>query len=461
MPTTRLSNRHTSECGLCMRGNIAYVGAVSIRGVLQGFNATTRTLDNGLTVVVREDDSADVVAIVTYVNAGYFDEPDHWVGISHVLEHMYFKGTPRRGPGVIAQQTKAAGGYLNASTIYDHTSYYTVLPASAFAEGLEIQSDALLHSVIDQDELTKELEVIIQEAMRKLDNPAAVARETLYELLFDHHRMRRWRIGREDGLRRLSNADVREFFQNWYRGPAITLVVVGAVDTESAFAAVRDRYGALRNGVPPRDRGPAEPERTEFRWRELSGDVKQTRLEIGWRTQRTLHPDTPALDLLAVILGQGRASRLYRNVRDAGLASGVSAHNYTPTELGVFGVSAEVEPGDAHGALRAIFQTVADTTRNVDADELARAQSIVEARMLRSLETMEGQANFIAEWQSAGDWRLGFKYLDSLLALDTAQVADAAARYLTPERASVLAYRPTAAPPIAVDALDLRQRIGW
>ena len=88
-------------------------------------------LPNGLTLLVQRDDSAPVVAVVTHVKAGFFDEPDRWVGISHVLEHMFFKGTARRGVGAVARETKAAGGYLNASTSYDHTAYFTVLPAAA------------------------------------------------------------------------------------------------------------------------------------------------------------------------------------------------------------------------------------------------------------------------------------------------------------------------------------------
>src|SRR4051812_37340511 len=114
-------------------------------------------LPNGLKVLVREDRSAPVVAIVTYVSAGYFDETDDVVGIAHVLEHMYFKGTPSRGVGEIAKQTKAVGGYLNASTIYDHTTYYTVLPSSGLVAGLEIQADAYANSVIDGGELARGL----------------------------------------------------------------------------------------------------------------------------------------------------------------------------------------------------------------------------------------------------------------------------------------------------------------
>jgi len=189
--------------------------------------ATVRrtTLPNGLRVLVRRDSSAPVVAIVTYVSAGYFDETDDVVGIAHVLEHMYFKGTPTRGVGEIARQTKAVGGYLNAATIYDHTSYYTVLPSSSFAAGLDVQFDAYANSLIDAEELARELEVIIQEAKRKADNPGAVATETLFELLHDRHRIRRWRIGREPGLRALTRDAMLRFYRNFYR-PSSTILTL-------------------------------------------------------------------------------------------------------------------------------------------------------------------------------------------------------------------------------------------
>src|SRR5215213_9003629 len=191
------------------------------------------TLANGLTVLVHRDDSAPAVAIVTYVKAGYFDETDDIIGIAHVLEHMFFKGTPTRGVGEIAKQTKASGGYLNAHTIYDHTMYYTVLPSAGFVSGLEIQADAYASSLIDAEELRKELEVIIQEAKRKADNPSAVATETLYEVLHDRHRMRRWRIGREAGLRQLTREHLLGFYRNFYR-PSETSTRTRSCATSSA-----------------------------------------------------------------------------------------------------------------------------------------------------------------------------------------------------------------------------------
>src|SRR6188768_4092572 len=169
-------------------------------------------LQNGLTLLVQPDHSAPVVAVVTHVKAGFFDEPDRWQGISHVLEHMFFKGTPRRGVGRIAQETKALGGYLNASTSYDRTMYYAVLPARNLAGALDIQSDALRNAALDPDELARELKVIIEEAKRKLDSPSAVAGETLHELRFDQHRIRRWRIGHAEQLATFTADDLRGYY---------------------------------------------------------------------------------------------------------------------------------------------------------------------------------------------------------------------------------------------------------
>ncbi|MGK2935186.1 MAG: M16 family metallopeptidase, partial [Gemmatimonadaceae bacterium] len=250
---------------------------------MQRDSVTRSVFPNGLTVLVHHEPESEVAAIVTYVRAGYFDEPDEIVGISHVVEHMFFKGTPTYSVGEIAQATKAAGGYLNAHTIYDHTSYYTVLPAAAFSRGLEIQADAYSNSLMDAEELARELEVIIQEAKRKADNPGAVTTETLYELLHDAHRIRRWRIGREAGLRRLSRSDVHGFYRGFYRPSNTILVIAGGVAPDIALREAGRLYGGLHDAPVERAVGPQENGTGGFRYRELSGDVKQTRLAFGWR----------------------------------------------------------------------------------------------------------------------------------------------------------------------------------
>lgn len=408
-------------------------------------------MTNGLTVVVREDPTAPVVAIVTRVEAGYLDEADPVAGISHVLEHMYFKGTTRRGPGDMARETKAAGGQVNAGTIYDHTSYYTVLPASALELGLDIHSDALISSTIDADELRRELLVIIQEAKRKLDNPRAVAQETLYETMFDAHRIRRWRIGTEDALARLTRDDVLRFYREQYRPSNVVLSVAGDVDADHIFDLVQRYYSAMPAGEPPRDRGPDEPERRGFRFRELTGDIVRTHIEWGWRTPGSLDPDRAPLDLLAAVLGEGRASWLYRDVRDAGLVARIGAQNYTAGAIGVLDIAAELEAADTEAALHAIGAVVERLrTSPATLAELDRAKIMIEARLLRRLETAQGQANLLADWQALGDWRLLDEYASRVAAATPEQLRLVAERWLEPELGSVLVYRPTGTAPVDI-----------
>src|SRR6185295_15561607 len=128
-------------------------------------------LKTGLTVIVREQQAVPLASITTYVKAGYFDEDDRISGISHVIEHMFFKGTAKRPVGEIARETKALGGTLNAYTYYDRTVFHTILPAGNVVDALDIQSDALWHSSFDPEELKREIEVVLQENNRKLDHP--------------------------------------------------------------------------------------------------------------------------------------------------------------------------------------------------------------------------------------------------------------------------------------------------
>ncbi len=406
-------------------------------------------LPNGLTLLVRRDTSAPVVSIVTHVKTGYFDEHDGIVGIAHVLEHMFFKGTPTRGVGAIARETKANGGYLNAHTIYDHTTYYTTLPTSAFVQGLDIQFDAYARSLIDAGELGRELEVIIQEAHRKRDSPTAVAIESLYALLHDHHRIRRWRIGEESGLRALTQQDVLTFYQSWYRPSNTILAIVGDVDPDAVRREVYARHGQLRDAPVPRADGPREVAPPGFRARQWSGDIAQHQLAFGWRAPGITHPDTPALDLAGVALGTGRASRLYRAVRDRQLATSVSSWHSPAGDIGVFVVHAESPSQHAATASQQVWREVQGVRqKGFRKSEVARAQRLLEARWLRRLETMDGQATYLAAWEADAGLEGAATYYDRLLSVTPDDLHQAAETYLDPAHVSVVSYRPTDAAPI-------------
>src|SRR5215510_834627 len=237
--------------------------------------ATKVILKNGLTVLVREQQAVPLASVTTYVKAGYFDEDDRIAGISHVIEHMFFKGTSKRPVGEIARQTQALGGYLNAYTYYDRTVYHTEVPAENLKQALEIQADALWNSVYDADELKKEIEVVLQENNRKLDNPPAVASEKLYETAFQQHRMKRWRIGTPAGLRALTRDDLVGYVKKYYRPSNIILSIAGRLDIEETISEVAKLYGGVSvdDESFQRDSGPAEPDQKELRYSWQRGPV--------------------------------------------------------------------------------------------------------------------------------------------------------------------------------------------
>ena len=400
-------------------------------------------LPNGLTLLVQADDSAPVASVVTHVKAGFFDEPDRWTGVSHVLEHMFFKGTARRGVGAIARETKAAGGYLNAGTGYDHTSYFTVLPASGLAAALDIQSDALRNSIIDPGELARELQVIIQEAKRKRDTPSAVAHETLHEIMFDRHRIRRWRIGTEEQLARLTRDDLWSYYRSRYVPERTIVAITGAFEPDDALELAREAYGDWPVTAGAVDRSPEEPPRREIRARTLRGDVTHAELVLGWRTVSPLHEDAPALDLAASILSSGRGSWLYRALREEGIATSVSAHNHAPTELGVFSIGADLVPENLPAAIERIAESVSRLTMlGPGSDELERARTLLRARWARQLESMEGKGSALAAAEALEHVSFLDREYEALGSVGPDEVRSAAARYLQPDNVSGVAYLP-------------------
>ena len=400
-------------------------------------------LPNGLTVLVQREDSAPAASVITHVKAGFFDEPDKWQGISHVLEHMFFKGTGRRGPGDIARETKSAGGYLNAGTGYDQTSYYVVLPASALETAIDIQADALRNSIIDADELARELQVIIQEARRKLDSPSAVAHETLHQVMFDQHRIRRWRIGHEETLAGFTRDDVLGYYQSRYVPSRTIVSIVAAVDPERALDLVRAAYGDWSPRPPLIDPSPLEAPHTGVRSRTLRGDITHSHLAIGWQAVEPLHPDAPALDLAAAVLGMGRGSWFYRALRESGIAISTSTHFYAPTELGVFGWSAEFEPDRLAQVVSIGGSEIRRLIESGPSDEdLDRARTLLLTRWARRLEPMDGRASALADAEALKHVSYLDEEYEALSSVTRDAVQAAAVRYLRNDSVSGLVYHP-------------------
>ena len=413
-----------------------------------------RVLPNGLTLLVHRA-PVPAVAVVAHLRAGFLDEPDRWTGLSHVLEHMIFKGSPRFGPGELARAIKGAGGYVNAFTSYDATEYYAVLPPSGAEQAVLTLSDAVRNPSLDAEELRRELGVIAEEARRKRDTPAAVAQETLHEALYDVHRMRRWRIGEESAILAFSRDDVAEYHASRYVPARAIIAVAGDVDPDPTLDLLARHWGDWAAGDGSVPAGPEEPGRRELRARSIRGDVQAAELRLGWRAVPPLHPDAAALELLAAALGTGRGSRLSLALRLPGLATGIGASFIAPAAVGLFAVGASLAAERLDAALRAMGREAVRVTREpLPEGDLERARTQVLATLARRHETAEGRASALAGAEALRDVALLEENEARLRALTAEQVRDAAARYLDPAAASAVVFLPHGhEPDLTVDQL--------
>src|SRR3954449_60215 len=336
-------------------------------------------LPNGLTVIVQQDHSAPVASVQAWCATGSIDEDQHLgAGLSHILEHMLFKGTKTQSANQIAQSIQDVGGYINAYTSFDRTVYWIDVPKDGVSVALEVLSDAMMNSTLPVEEYVKEQEVIRREFAMGMDDPDRMAGQLLFAKAFQRHPYRLPVIGLLDIFNQLTRDDVMRYYQARYVPNNLTFIVVGDVDTD----AVCQQLGDFFNDHPAKSLRPLfipnEPPQLGRRETHEEFVTELTRLSLAWHIPEITHPDVPTLDLLSTILGDGRSSRLYRQLREeTGLAYGVSAFSYTPGDPGLLGIDATVEPENRHEAEEVILQIVGEIKETgVTAEELAKAKKI-------------------------------------------------------------------------------------
>ena len=422
---------------------------------------TTRyVLKNGLTVIIRERHSSPLVAVTTYVKAGYFDEPDEVAGLAHLMEHMFFKGTPTRPVGTIAMETRRLGGVLNASTSYEKTSYYTVAPAESLPKVLEIQADLLQHPTFDAAELKKEGLVVIQESKRKQDNPSALSLERMYATAFTAHRMKRWRIGSDEVLKAATREQLQAFYQNYYRPNNTVIAIVGPVFAPQIIGQLQQLYGNFPKQDLTLTPGPEEPPQEKLRYSNERGDIGQTLVTIGYHVPTVVigkegtakGQPTPeslreqaTMEVLAAVLGLGRGARLTQVLREKnGMVTDVSTE-YTPLPgIGVLSVQLRLDPGRIDSVEAEYFREIERFKRELLSEgELQRARSLLEKRFYDSITAANDEAEELARYQAQyGNFRLLDKYVERIRAVTAQDIQRVAAKYLTLTNSTVHEYEP-------------------
>ncbi len=410
---------------------------------------TKVVLKNGLTVIVYERKDLPLVSIGTYVKTGYLYEPDEFRGISHVIEHAFFKRTAKRGVGRIAKETKILGGYLNARTFYDYTFYYTVLPAENFRQGLEIQADALQNPALPDEELKREVQVILQEGRRKLDNAQAFSLEKLYELAFEVNPVRRWRIGDASTLVPLTRQNVKDFYGRWYDPANMVLIIAGNVDRRLALEEAVKRYAGMEQRQKLDAATPAEPEQRAFKYRELRGDISESIIQIGFQAPPAFSNSWYACKVLEAILTQGSNSVLNRRLKeDKELINSVSSTYLDLRDLGYFTITLGLE---ARNINQAEVSTFAELERIKDGSlteiDVERAKKLLELDIYLERERLNDLAFQLGRYEHLAnpiEWK---SQVRKIQAVTREQVIRVCKRHFSLPHCSLLEYQPLSALP--------------
>jgi zinc protease len=411
------------------------------------------TFANGLELLVHEDHSAPVASIQAWVRTGSIHEGRFMgSGISHLLEHLLFKGTGRRSGNQIAQQIQDVGGYVNAYTSFDRTVYWVDLPAKGVPVGLDVLADAVFHSTLPEAEYAKEQEVIRREFAMGFDDPDRVLGERLFSTAYLAHPYRHPIIGHLDVFNAISRHDVLDYYRRRYAPNNVFFVVAGAVDA----SVVRDQLEQWVGGLPRLALEPvwipSEPDQTTARELHAEGPTELGRMNLAWHVPHALHTDIPPLDLLASILGDGRSARLYRTLREQqGLVHSVGAWTYTPSEPGLFGFGAVLEPEKIAVVQTALLEEAGKVRDNgVTQAELDKVRRMRLSGYLGGLSTARGRASDLGDsWMLCRNPDFSRVYAQSLAALETADLQRVARGYLSPERVTVVSLRPEGSPQAA------------
>ena len=412
---------------------------------------TLTTLDNGLTIIVREDHSAPVVSAQAWCMAGSIHE-GKWLGagLSHVLEHMLFKGTTTRPGSRIDQEVQEAGGYMNAYTSFDRTVYHIDVPATGARTAIDILCDIMQHATLPADELARELDVIRREIDMGQDDPGRRASRRLFETAYTRSPYRFTVIGYPDIFGELKPDDIRGYYAEKYTPNNVFYVVAGDVKNDEVIAQIRTAYEKTKARALPSVVLPEEPKQTAAREIIEEAPIELGHFHFAWHIPEVRHPDMPALDVLAVLLGCGRSSRLYQQVREKkGVVHHVDAWTYSPGNPGLFGMSAIVDADKFTAARDALLAEVEKIKKSpVSAGELGKAVKQFIAATLAVRKTMEGQAqNLGGNWLAANDLNFSERYLAAVKRVRPDDILRVAREYLTAENRTLYTLLPNGTAP--------------
>lgn len=373
---------------------------------------------NDLSILLCERHATPVVTVNMVFRVGSRNEAVGYTGSTHFLEHMMFKGTNIHDP---LKQTglddvlKKVGGINNATTSYDRTNYYELVPKQAINLCLELEADRMRHLLLRESDRKAEMTVVRNELERGEDDPSQLLEMNTFATAFREHPYHHPVIGWRSDVEGVPTERLRQFYNDFYYPNNATLVVIGDFDKEATLKEIENKFGAIAKSPKPfptvyTKEPPQEGERrfTVSRGKELA------RVMVAYHTPRGIDRATYPLDILQSVLGgdSRKSSRLYKRLIETGLASDCYAVNYTLKDPGLFIISATVQPGiDPRMVELAIQEEVSKLSEKpITAEELRLARSSISKRFRLSLSDPMGLAQSLTEGIAVGSWKWWASY---------------------------------------------------
>jgi zinc protease len=352
----------------------------------------TFMLENGLTIMALPDHSVPVVSLQVHYQVGARNELPGITGISHLFEHLMFRGTEELGPEEFARLLQAKGGEINAFTTKDHTSYFENLPTEHLELALRLEADRLIHLKLDEENFQTERDVVRSERkLRSVDSPFGLVEEQLFATAYTQHPYSWPVIGWDQDLRRMTLADCLAYYRTYYHPGNMTVVIAGDVDPEVARDLVDRYFGHLSSPGPPANPQVVEPPQRGER-RAVFKKVSQVEAFLaGFHVVGLDHPDIYPLTLLSVVLSVGKASRLYQEFVRPGRVADMEAYLAPPPwssqDPDLFFFRAVAAPGSDLARLEADLWNSLERLKEegIEAAELARAQKILKSQIVQGL----------------------------------------------------------------------------
>lgn len=358
-----------------------------------------RTIDDKLKVVAKEIPYVESASIIVWVKTGSRYEPEDLNGISHLIEHMVFKGSRKRDNALkISLAIEEVGGKINAFTSEEYTGFYVKVPADHIELGFDVLSDMVYHPLLREEDLVKEKRVVLEEIKRYYDIPEEWVETLLIKAIWGDHPLGRDILGTVESVSGIKKEDIINFMDKFYTPSNITVSIAGKIDFEDISSLSRKYFCEDRDGIPSKfleAEGVIQGDKFIVEHR----DISQTHLSMAFLSFPRSDERRYALSLLSIILGSGMSSRLFQILREEkGVVYDISTYPAYFSDVGVFKISAGIDPKRTEEAISSILEELEKMKRFDSEEELKKAKEYYKGSFLISLEDSLTQSSFIGKW---------------------------------------------------------------